>query len=307
MDTDNKSQFMSAGLSIDPQLGQLSNAQGESIRLTPINMKALLMLISKTGDVVSRSELFEEVWARQVVSDDTLTRCISDIRSQLRIISQGKNLIETLPKRGYRWLGEARDSSPEAAAGVKSSDAAEKIDHLPSSNDQPQKAKPFGFSALLTWQKSLISFIAYGGSLLLIASLIVGVYTMMVDREVVRVVVLPTKSSGAIDVLYLESINDELVRRLLQVEGVDVISRTAIEANAGNPFPYFSQQYGAQWVIESRVSANSSGRKLSLNLVDARSASIVNMKIKRYENNEEKLTSAFDEFISDSQQFLLSE
>jgi len=143
--------------------------------------------------------------------------------------------------------------------------------------------------------------------LLLIASLIVGVYAMMVDREVVRVVVLPTKSSAAIDALYLESINDELVRRLLQIEGIDVISRAAIEANAGNPFPYFSQQFGAQWVIESRVSANSSGRKLSLNLVDARSASIMNMKIKRYENNEENLTSAFDEFISDSQQFLLPE
>lgn len=38
------------------------------------------------------------------MSDDTLTRCISELRTQLGKYSSQSSLIETLPKRGYRWV-----------------------------------------------------------------------------------------------------------------------------------------------------------------------------------------------------------
>src|ERR1044071_4069755 len=93
----------SAGLSIDPASGQVQ-AGAESVRLGPVNMKVLTLLLENGNRVVGRTEFFEKVWARQVVSDDVLTRSISDLRTQLGAHADAPVLIETIPKRGYRWV-----------------------------------------------------------------------------------------------------------------------------------------------------------------------------------------------------------
>ena len=56
-------------LRISPALGFVSNGQGESIRLGPVNMKVLATLLAQPGSMVSRGELFEGVWRNQVVSE----------------------------------------------------------------------------------------------------------------------------------------------------------------------------------------------------------------------------------------------
>ncbi len=307
MEKNNNTPFTSAGLDIDPQLGELSNQRGEMVRLTPINMKVLMILISKAGDVVNRNELFEHVWARQIVSDDTLTRCISDIRSQLRKISDEKNLIETLPKRGYRWLGDASDSSAMVKRNepdFSNGDAQEVAVQKASLDGDVESPSTFARkSSQQGWYKLLISVLGYGVSLILIASVIVGLYGLMASPQIVRIAVLPTESSEAIDVLLVEAVNDELIQRLLQIDGVDVISRAALRSNSGNPFPYFFQQFGTQWVIESRIVSSLSQHKLSLSLVDARTASVVSMKTTRLNGVQINSDPVFVAFIADAQQF----
>lgn len=60
-------------------------------------MQVLVVLSGNAGQVVSRRELLDTVWPNQLVRDDTLSRCISQIRKVL-----GPNSIETVPKIGYR-------------------------------------------------------------------------------------------------------------------------------------------------------------------------------------------------------------
>ena len=108
----------SADLSIIPDRGEIRNARGESARLGPVNMKVLGFLMSRAGRVVSRADLFEAVWKNQVVGDDALTRSISDIRAEIGRLSDRENLIETLPKRGYRWTAEVREASREHVSGA---------------------------------------------------------------------------------------------------------------------------------------------------------------------------------------------
>jgi DNA-binding winged helix-turn-helix (wHTH) protein len=99
-------EYQCGDLRICPSLGTITSASGASVRLGPVNMRVLEALLAGAGDVVSRSDLFKAVWKNQVVSDDALTRCIADIRAELRTFSGQDNWIETLPKRGYRWLIE---------------------------------------------------------------------------------------------------------------------------------------------------------------------------------------------------------
>jgi DNA-binding winged helix-turn-helix (wHTH) protein len=123
-------EYQCGDLRICPPLGTITSASGASVRLGLVKMKVLEALIARAGDVVSRNDLFKAVWKNQVVSDDALTRCIADIRCELKALSGRDDWIETLPKRGYRWLGtagEAESPTPEAAEstlGLRPAEAA---------------------------------------------------------------------------------------------------------------------------------------------------------------------------------------
>ena len=104
-------------LSIDPREGTVSGPGGE-VRLEPKVMEVLIVLARYAGHVVNRKDLLEAVWPGVVVTESTLSRCIYQLREQLRIVaseslagSNNQNLIETLPKRGYRLLVEV-DRTP---------------------------------------------------------------------------------------------------------------------------------------------------------------------------------------------------
>ena len=87
---------------INPQTGEVS-FESKKVRFGPVNMKVLLILVKHEGDVVTRKELFDSVWRNQIVNDDVLTRCISDLRQSLTKLSNNKHLIKTVPKKGYKW------------------------------------------------------------------------------------------------------------------------------------------------------------------------------------------------------------
>ena len=72
---------------------------GETITLTLKQFELLLALVENAGDVVTKDQLFEQVWKDVAVADETLTRNISWLRQKL---GDGE-FIETVPKRGYRF------------------------------------------------------------------------------------------------------------------------------------------------------------------------------------------------------------
>ena len=93
-------------VSIDTREGTVCGPAGE-VRLEPKVMDVLVVLATYAGHVVSREELLETVWQDVIVSEDTLSRCIYQLREKLRAAigrtrEEGFDPIETLPKRGYR-------------------------------------------------------------------------------------------------------------------------------------------------------------------------------------------------------------
>ena len=67
-----------------------------------------IALIARNGDVVSRAALLDEVWGDRFVVDASVTRCIGALRSALHDEAPHR-YIETLPKRGYRFVADVRD------------------------------------------------------------------------------------------------------------------------------------------------------------------------------------------------------
>lgn len=248
--------YLSGDLKVCPALGQVTTVEGATVRLGPVNMKVLEALLIRSGSVVSRGELYQAVWKNQAVGEDALTRCISDIRAELRGLS-GRDWIETLPKRGYRWIGDVRqtslaeDASPEPVReGVQ----------VPEPPRRPPPHKVLRLAA---------RGVGYLFALVVMASLVIWVIDRFAGPPMPVVAVLPVEAGPAGSGIASE-LDLELAGFLMGLEQIRVLSRSAIESRPANPFPFFYYEFGAQWLIESDLREVAGHRVLTISVADAR-------------------------------------
>lgn len=92
---------------------------GRAAHLPPQPFRILEMLVRRPGDVVTREEIKERLWSDGAVVDfdQGLNSCIYQIRALLNDDADVPRFLETLPRRGYRWLGpvEVLASGPPIA------------------------------------------------------------------------------------------------------------------------------------------------------------------------------------------------
>ncbi len=91
------------GFELEPAEQRLSQA-GRSIALTPKVFDTLVLLVERAGHVVSKDELMKVLWPRGYVDESNLTKHIWIIRRALGDGEQDSRFIETVPKRGYRFI-----------------------------------------------------------------------------------------------------------------------------------------------------------------------------------------------------------
>src|SRR5712671_1832203 len=81
------------------------------IKLRPKSLEVLRYLAEHAGQTVTKDELVSAIWPDVTVSEESLTRCISDVR--LAIGGDAQHIIKTVPKRGYLLEGPvSRDGKP---------------------------------------------------------------------------------------------------------------------------------------------------------------------------------------------------
>ena len=248
--------FNCAALEFDLELGTAKNALGETQRLSPINRKLLVYLLGRQGEVISRTELFDAIWPNQIVSDDVLTRAISDIRAQLAKLDDSTKFIETLPKRGYRWMLavtpvqelEARVQKPET------SDTAA----------IPPITSPVSGMAFL---KNLLAYLSLA---IFLAAAIMWTLTQSLSTQAISLAVLPAQADRLVTEPLEKALDDALLNILRKNTKVSLLSKSAVASRPQNPFPYFFNEFGAKWVLESRVTSVDGIDTVELSLVDAR-------------------------------------
>ena len=89
---------------LEPRGGLMSGAR--EVRLTPKALALLSFLAERPGEVVTKEELFSAVWPNTTVGDAALVTCIQELRKALRDNARRPRYIETLHRRGYRFIGE---------------------------------------------------------------------------------------------------------------------------------------------------------------------------------------------------------
>jgi class 3 adenylate cyclase len=81
----------------------------QEVRLTGKAFAVLRHLVTHAGELVTKDELFQAVWPEAVVSDAALTSCIKELRHGLRDQAQERRYIETVHRRGFRFIGQLRE------------------------------------------------------------------------------------------------------------------------------------------------------------------------------------------------------
>lgn len=104
---------------LDPATGELRR-EGRAVRLQPQPARVLALLVARPGEVVTREELRRQIWNDGTFVDFErgLNFCIAQIRAALQDSAESPRFIETLPRRGYRFIapvGSPRNA-PETAA-----------------------------------------------------------------------------------------------------------------------------------------------------------------------------------------------
>lgn len=181
------------------QNGQLSDSSGEPLSLRAKSTKVLQVLLKHHGRMVSKDELARIVWPETLPTDESISRCISDIRKVLG--DTDHKLLETFPKRGYRInasIGRPLESPPTYPASDEASGSRWRIPTL-------AVAAIFLSAALLYWFWKA------------------GVETSdPIPRETIAVLPFKNLSTDAPDHLSM-GLAENLINELSEISGIRVI------------------------------------------------------------------------------------
>jgi len=257
------------------QSGEVRKA-GLRIRVQQQPMKLLEILLEHPGEVVTREQLRSRVWPNESFGDfdQALNIAIGKLRSALRDSAENPRFIETLPKRGYRFIADVsvgdadtRLVSPESAA----EDPSETV---------PRHRIPGGGLTIAPdapgrrlWPARRIIF-----ALVLVLSLPILALWLFRSRgraptgiRSLAVLPLDNLSGDPSQDYFADGMTDELITDLAHISALRVISRTSVMAykHAHKPLPEIARELNVDAVVEGTVLLSGEQVRITAQLIQA--------------------------------------
>jgi adenylate cyclase len=228
--------FCFEGYTLDLARGCL-HAGGREIHLRAKSFQVLRHLVENAGRLISKDELIKTVWPNVIVTDESLTRCLSDVRIALG--DSGQRIIKTTLRRGYRFAAPVAVIAPRAlasCAGVASSG-------FQSSNDRSANAP----CASVRRDPSVLA-------------------------PHLSLVVLPFENLGAdpTEDYIADIITDGLTTYLSRIHGTFIIARTTALAYKARAFDVrqLGRELGVRYVLEGSEQHDAVRLRVSARLID---------------------------------------
>ncbi len=108
-------------------------AADELVELEPKAFEVLRHLLHNPDRLVSKQELFDTVWERTAVTDNALTRVVAQLRRAIGDDARDARYIETVPTRGYRFIGRIEPvagAEGRADSSLTRQEAAEEVQRV---------------------------------------------------------------------------------------------------------------------------------------------------------------------------------
>jgi TolB-like protein/DNA-binding winged helix-turn-helix (wHTH) protein/Tfp pilus assembly protein PilF len=261
----------------DFRAGEL-HKNGIRVRLSDQPFRLLTILLERRGELVTRQELREQLWPNEEFGefDDGLNTAINKVRAALDDSAENPRFIETVPRRGYRFIAPV-----EALADAATPDSEERP--LP---PRPSAASPATRTATGRAPKPAIPRGAWAGKLaagLAIAALLVsaGAFVWRYSRKsaaskenprIQSIAVLPFDdfSADPSQRYFADGMTEELITDLGQLGSLRVTSRASVAPYGGTrkPIQEIRKELGVDAVVEGSVVRSGQNIRVDARLVD---------------------------------------
>jgi len=225
---------------------------GEPIALNSKYFDVLLLLVSRSGQLVEKQSLFDEVWNGLFVTDAALTQCIKDIRKQLGDDALSPRYIKTVPKHGYTFIGRVVHADVPAAVQLATDSGSVPL------RSTATIARPYKFLDYFTEQDSSLFFgrehevETICSQILAHRSFILHGRSGVGKSSILRAGLMPKLKSMGHLVIVIRSFTDpvhRIVSALEEETGADVdgsdveLSRLINKVEAGRQVIFFLDQF----------------------------------------------------------------
>jgi len=251
---------------LDPEAGELRK-HGIRIRLQEQPLQILQQLIEHAGEVVTREELQKRIWPADtfVDFDHGLYSAEQRLRDALGDTAETPRYIETLPRRGYRFIAPVNNGNREEAK-VEAANVQAPVSVVPE-RPTPRRSlrQPLLVATGLIFV-ALISALAFNAG---------GLRERLLGQPAVPAIrslaVLPLQnlSSDPNQTYFVDGLTDALITDLAQVASLKVISRTSTMRykNSDRTLPEIARELNVDGIVEGTVQRSGDRVRITAQLI----------------------------------------
>ena len=248
---------------------------GQPVSLTPKAFDLLLVLVDRSGHLVEKEELLRTVWPSSFIEEGNLAVTISLLRKALNDDRGHHRYIETVSKRGYRFVAEVKrlDDSALVIASTRQAEESRPQTLLPEVNTPPSPQR---------WRQrprtKLVGFLLFASLLALLA------FGLILRREGWRQIegspnigslaVLPFQTLGtnSPDKFLELGMADAVITKLANTGRITVRPTSAIQQYAGTHLSpqEIGREQGVDAVLDGRIQRDSDRVRLTVQLIRVR-------------------------------------
>jgi TolB-like protein/DNA-binding winged helix-turn-helix (wHTH) protein len=259
---------------VDLRAGELTKL-GRRVRLQDQPFQLLAMLLEKPGELVTREELHLKLWPETTVDfDHGLNKAISKIREALGDSAENPRFIETVARRGYRFLADVTVVGAEQPKITVTDETPAKIaaDDLTLQRvSDPPRLNNIVLPS--RWKLHPFAWRMFGIVPVLAISLSAILYPSTRAAPTIHsIVVLPLQnvSSDASQEFFADGMTDELITNLAQIRRLRVVSSALAQGYKGTrqPLGEIARELNVDAVVKGSVLLSGDRVRINARLID---------------------------------------
>ncbi len=238
---------------VNPASGELRR-QGHKVKLHDKSFQILLALLDRPGEMVTREELQQRLWPEDthVEFDNNLNNAVCRLREALGDSADDPRFIETLPRRGYRFLAEAGSRLPVESAA-------------------PPAVAPPPSAVTRWWRWPLLATIGAAVALAALAYRSSRHDGPRLDSLAVLPFVSGNAADDSLDDYLAFGMTEALTAELARIGSLRVISQTSAMQykRARKSLPDIARELGVNAVVEGSVVRDGNAIRVTVQLIEA--------------------------------------
>jgi TolB-like protein/DNA-binding winged helix-turn-helix (wHTH) protein len=248
---------------LDLSAGELRK-RGVKLRLQGQPLQVLSILLQSAGNLVTREELRKQLWPADtfVDFDHSLHNAIARIREELGDSAQTPTYIETLPRRGYRFIAPVEEVQPPATPAESGNQAREVVAPAVPAASQPRRRASLvlilcvccvaGLAAWIAWQHRQVRSVASA-------------------PRSIAVIPLQNLSGDPSQDYLAEGLTDQLITEMAQIPELRVISHTSVREYKATTkhLPQIARELRVDDILEGSVVREGDQVRVTVQLLDA--------------------------------------